>query len=85
MGAVTEVVEAAFYVSEETTGGGPHAVAIGAFDDSWGGREGSTANRVVFGTGPKTENHKIGPLKLPPLFVSNLGRGNPKNRIILNV
>ena len=85
VGAVAEVVEAAFRICKKTTGGSAHAVAIGSFDDAGCGREGSSADRVVLGAGPETKNDEIRLLGLPPLLVSNLGRGGPENRIIWNV
>ena len=54
VGAVAKVVEATFCVGEETTRGSAHAVAIGAFDYAGCGREGSSADRVVFGAGPES-------------------------------
>ena len=80
VGAVAKVVEPAFSVGEETAGGGAHAVAIGALDDVGCGGEGGTADGVVFWAGPESEDDEIGLFGLPPLFVSSLGRGNPKNR-----
>ena len=85
VGEVAEVVEAAFCVGEETTGCGAHAIAIGSFDNVGCGREGGPADGVVFGSGPEAEDDEVGLLGLPPLIVSNLGLGNPKNRVILNV
>ena len=79
VGEVAEVVEAAFCVGEETTGGGAHAVAIGAFDDVGGGREGRSANGVVFGAGPEAEDNEIGLLGLPPDWVADVLLGNPED------
>ena len=84
VGAVTKVVEAAFCVCEEPTGGSTHAIAIGALDDVGCGREGSASDRVVLGTSPESENDEIGFLGLPPLLVSNLGRGRPEDWLIEN-
>ena len=85
VGEVAEVVEAAFCVGEETTGCGAHAVAIGTFDDAGCGGDGGSSDGVVLGSGPESKDDEIGLLGLPPLIVSNLGLGNPKNRVILNV
>ena len=85
VGAVAKVVEAAFSVGGKTTGCGAHAVAIGAFDDVGGGREGRSANGVVFGAGPESKDNEIGLLELPPDGVANVLLRNPENRIILNV
>ena len=78
-GAVTKVVEASFCVGEETTGGAAHAIAIGAFDDVGCGRESSSAGRVVFWTGPETEDDEIGMMILPPEWVADVPLRNPKN------
>jgi len=85
VGAVTEVVEAAFSVGEETAGGSAHAVAIGAFDDMGCSRKGGSANGVVLGTSPESENDEIGFLGLPPERIADVLLRNPENRIILNV
>ena len=85
VGAVTKVVEAAFSVGEETTGGSAHAIAIGALDDVGCGREGSATDRVVLGTSPESENDEIGVLGLPPEWIADVLLGNPENRIIWNV
>lgn len=77
IGTIAKVVETTFGVSEETAGGGPHAVAIGTFDDMRCGGEGGSAHGVVLGTGPESKNNEIGFLGLPPLHISNLGRGGP--------
>ncbi|NBT48517.1 MAG: hypothetical protein EBT07_12010, partial [Actinobacteria bacterium] len=66
------------------TGGSAHAIAIGAFDDVGGGREGSASDRVVFGAGPETENDEIGMMILPPFFISNLGRRGPEDWFVEN-
>ena len=79
VGAVAEVVEAAFCVGEETAGGGPHAVAIGTFDDAGCGGKGGSANQIVFGAGPETENGEVGFLGLPPEWVADVLLRNPKN------
>ena len=85
VGAVAEVVEPTFSVGENTARGGADAVAIGAFDDAWGGGECSTTNRVVLGASPEAENDEIGMMILPPERVSNVLLRNPEDRIILNV
>lgn len=79
VGAVAEVVEATFCIGEKTTGGGAHAVAIGAFDDVGCSRKGGSTDRVVFGTGPETEDDEIGLLGLPPEWVADVGGGRPEN------
>ena len=84
VGAVAKVVEAAFCVGKETAGGGAHAVAIGAFDHAGGGREGRSADGVVFGTSPETEDNEIGLLGLPPERVSNVEWGRPEEWFIEN-
>jgi len=80
VGAVSEVVEAAFSVGEETAGSGAHAVAIGTLDDAWGGREGGSANGVVFGAGPEAKDNEIGFLGLPPEWIADVRGGRPENR-----
>ena len=84
VGAVAEVVEAAFSVGEETAGGSAHAIAIGSFDDPGCGREGSSANGVVLGTGPETEDDEIGMMILPPEWVSNVEGGRPEDWLFRN-
>ena len=84
VGAVAEVVEATFCISKKSTGGSAHAVAIGTLDDMGCSRESSASDRVVLGTSPETEDNEIGLLGLPPLFVSNLGRGGPEDWHIKN-
>ena len=85
VGAVTKVVEAAFCVCEEPTGGSTHAIAIGPFDDVGCGREGGAADRVVFGPGPEAKDDEIGFLGLPPEWIADVLLRNPENRIIWNV
>ena len=80
VGAVTKVVEAAFCVCEEPTGGSTHAIAIGALDDVGCGREGSATDRVVLGTSPESENDEIGFLGLPPEWIADVLLRNPENR-----
>ena len=82
--AVAKVVEAAFSVSEETAGGGAHAVAISAFDDVGCSRKGGSADGVVLGSGPKTEDNEIGMMILPPFFISNLGWRGPEDWFFRN-
>ena len=84
VGAVAEVVEAAFSVGGKTAGGSAHAIAIGAFDDVGGGRECSATYGVVLGTGPESEDDQIGFVGLPPEWIADVLLRNPKNRIILN-
>ena len=79
VGAVAKVVEAAFCVGEETAGGGAHAVAIGAFDYAGCGREGSSADGVVFRTGPEAEDDEIGLLGLPPEWIADVLLRNPED------
>ena len=79
VGAVAEVVEPTFSVGEETAGSGAHAVAIGAFDDAWGGGECSTTNRVVLGASPEAEDNEIGLLGLPPEWIADVLLRNPEN------
>jgi len=78
--AVAKIVEATFSVGEETAEGGAHAVAIGAFNNVRCGREGSSAYRVVFRTGPEAEDDEIRLSGLPPEWVSNVLLRNPENR-----
>ena len=80
VGAVTKVVEAAFSVGEETTGGSAHAIAIGAFDDAGCGGEGGAADGVVFGAGPETEDDEVRLLGLPPERIADVRGGRPENR-----
>jgi len=80
VGAVAEVVEASFCISKKSTGGSAHAVAISAFDDVGCSKEGGSADGVVLGTGPETEDHEIGFLGLPPDWVADVLLGNPENR-----
>ena len=80
VGAVAKVVEAAFSVGEETAGGSAHAIAIGSFDDPGCGREGSSANGVVLGSGPETKDDEIGMMILPPEWVADVPLRNPENR-----
>ena len=79
VGAVTEVVKATFRICKKTTGSGAHAIAIGSFDNVGGGREGSSADGVVFGSGPESKDHEIGFLGLPPEWVADVGGGRPEN------
>ena len=79
VGAVAEVVEAAFGVSEETAGGSAHAVAIGAFDDAGCGRKSSASNRVVLGAGPEAKDDEIGMMILPPEWIADVLLRNPEN------
>ena len=85
VGAVAEVVEASFCISKKSTGGSAHAVAVGTFNDVGCGKEGGTADRVVFGTRPESKDHEIGFVGLPPTGVTNVEGGRPENGIILNV
>ena len=80
VGAVAEVVEPAFRIGEETAGSGAHAIAVGAFDDTWCGRESSASDGVVLGSGPKAEDNEIGLLGLPPEWIADVLLGNPENR-----
>ena len=79
VGAVAEVVEATLSVGEEIAGSGAHAVAIGSFDDVGCSRKGGSTDRVVFGTGPETEDDEIGLLGLPPEWVADVLLRNPEN------
>ena len=72
VGAVAKVVEAAFSVGGETAGGSAYAVAIGPFDDMGCGRECSSADRVVLGTGPESEDDQIGFVGLPPDWIADV-------------
>ena len=83
-GAVAEVVEATFCISKKSTGGSAHAVAIGAFDYAGCGREGSSANGVVLGSGPETKDHEIRLLGLPPTGVTNVEGGRPEDWLFRN-
>ena len=85
VGAVAEEVEATFCISKESTRGSAHAIAIGTFDDVGRGGEGGTADGVVLGSGPETEDNEIGLLELPPTGVTNVQGGRPEDGIILNV
>ena len=77
--AVTEVVEPTFSVGKETAGGSTHAVAIGSFNNVGCGREGSSADGVILGTGPESEDNEIGLLGLPPAGVADVLLRNPEN------
>ena len=79
VGAVAKVVEPAFCISKKSTGGGAHAVAIGAFNDVGGGGEGGHPKKVIFRQGPKPQNHQIGFLFLPPSWRFGLLRGNERD------
>ena len=79
VGAVAEVVEAAFGVSDKTAGSGAHAVAIGAFDDVGCSGEGGSSDRVVLGSGPETEDDQIGMMILPPEWVADVRGRRPEN------
>lgn len=85
VGAVAEVVEPAFGVGGKTAGGSAHAIAIGTLDDAGCGRECSTPDRVVLGSGPETKDYEIRLLGLPPERIADVLLRNPENRIILNV
>ena len=84
VGAVAEVVEPAFGVGGKTAGGSAHAIAIGTFDDAGCGRECSTPDRVVLGSGPEAENYKIGFMGLPPDGVADFRVGRPEDWLIKN-
>ena len=84
VGAVAKVVEPAFCVGEETAGSGAHAVAIGAFDNLRCGGKGGSADRVILGSSPETEDDQIGMMNLPPFFISNLGCRGPEDWFIEN-
>ena len=79
VGAVAKVVEAAFSVGEETTGGSAHTITVGAFDDAGCSTEGGAADGVVLRTSPETENHKIGLMNLPPERIADVGGRRPEN------
>ena len=79
VGAVAEVVEPAFDVGWKTAGGSAHAIAIGSFDNVGCGGEGSTTDRVVLGTGPKSEDDEIGFFGLPPEGIADVLLRNPEN------
>ena len=79
VGAVAEVVEPAVGVGGKTAGGSAHAVAIGAFDDVGCGRESSSADGVILGTGPESEDNEIGLLGLPPAGVADVGGRRPED------
>ena len=83
-GAVAEVVEATFCISKESTRGSAHAVAIGAFDDMGCSRKGGSANGVVLGSGPETEDNEIGLLELPPTGVTNVEGARPEDWLFRN-
>ena len=79
VGTVAKVVEPAFCVGEETAGGSAHAVAIGTFNDVGCGKEGGTADGVVFGSGPESKNNEIGFVGLPPKRIADVLLRNPEN------
>lgn len=79
VGAVAKVVEAAFSVGEETTGGSAHTITVGSFDDAGCSTEGGAADGVVLGTGPESKNNEIGFLGLPPERVADVKGGRPEN------
>ena len=84
VGAVAEVVEAPFGIGEETTGGSPHAVAIGTFDDVGCSRKGGSADGVILGTGPEAKYDEIGLLGLPPDGVADFRGGRPEDWLFRN-
>ena len=84
VGAVAKVVEPAFSVGGKTAGGSAHTVAIGAFDDVGLGREGSSTDRVVFGTSPETKDHEIRLVGLPPERVADVKGGRPEDWLFRN-
>lgn len=43
------------------------------------GGEGGTADGVVLGSGPETEDHEIGLLGLPPEWIADVPLGNPED------
>ena len=61
-------------------GCGAHAIAVRPLDDAGGGGEGGPPNGIVFGSGPKAQDHKIRLLVLPPGRVANIRRGGPEDR-----
>jgi len=79
VGAVAEVVEPAFGVGWKTAEGSAHAIAIGTFDDAGRGRERSTPDRVVLGSGPEAKDDQIGMTILPPEWVADVLLGNPED------
>ena len=79
VGVVAKVVEAAFGVGEETTGGSTHAIAVGTFDDVGGGGEGGAAYEVVFWAGPEAKDDEIGFVGLPPEWIADVLLRNPEN------
>jgi hypothetical protein len=84
VGTIAKVVEATFSVGEESARSCAHAVAIGAFDYAAGSREGSSADGVVLGSSPETEDDEIGMMILPPFFISNLGWRGPEDWLFRN-
>ena len=84
VGVVAEVVEPAFGVGEKAAGGGAHAVAIGPFDDAGCSRKGGSADRVVFGSSPETEDDEVGMMILPPEGIADVRGRRPENGIIEN-
>ena len=78
-GAVAEVVEATFRVGEETTGGSTHSIAIGTLDDVGCSRKGGSADGVVLGASPETEDNEIGMMGLPPDWVADFRVGRPED------
>ena len=84
VGAVAEVVEASFCIGEESAGGGAHAIAIGTFDDVGRGGEGGTADGVVLGSGPETEDNEIGLLELPPDGAADFRGRRPEDWLFRN-
>jgi hypothetical protein len=79
VGAVAKIVEPAFDVGWKTAGGSAHAVAIGSFDNVRCGGKGGSANGIVFGAGPETEDNEIGLLELPPERIADVLLRNPEN------
>ena len=80
--AVAEVVVAPARIGAKAAGGGTHAVAIGPFDDARSGAQGGTADGVIFGASPKTQDHEIRGLALPPGRIADFGRGDPEDWFI---
>lgn len=83
IGVAAKIVVSASGVGRKSAGSGAHAVTVGSFDDPGSGGEGSLANRVVLGAGPEAENHQIGLMGLPPGWVTDVGRGDPDDRVMV--
>lgn len=68
-----------------TAGGQPDPVAIATFYDPRGGRKRCGPDGVIFGHGPKAQQHGIRFLTLPPVGRPCFFRGNQKHRAAFGI